>query len=305
MSVRARHIVVATAAQAAHRDRAAIAGGIASFDLMLRAGTATAAIVLRDFADNLSEGVAIFAGPGNNGGDAYVVAAQLIRSGIRVRMHAAEPPRTDDARRAAALVETQLVHGPPTGNERLAIDGLLGTGHRGPLRGPIENACDRLSRYQESGASIIALDVPSGLDATTGELAAGSVSADCTIAYGTYKRAHLNARDHFGRVLLVAIGLDGHVEQDDGAWLLAESGTLRDHVRPVVWNTWKTKRGVVGLVGGNESMAGSITIAARAALSTGAGLLHVAVAEQSRNILQSSFPESNSHSFVYFGDVVC
>jgi hydroxyethylthiazole kinase-like uncharacterized protein yjeF len=218
----AHHLPVTTAQQAAARDRAAIAAGIPSFDLMARAGTATAAIILRDFASSLSDGVAIFAGAGNNGGDAYVVAAQLVRAGIGVRLHAAEPPRTPDATRAAALVSPLLVHGEPTGNERIAIDGLLGTGHQGALRGSIATACERLSRYRDANTAIVALDVPSGLDAATGDIATGSVAADATLSYGTFKRGQLIARAHVGRLLLVDIGLDGHAHQGDGAWLLAE-----------------------------------------------------------------------------------
>ena len=297
MSRRVPSLPITTAEQAAARDRAAIAGGIPSFDLMVRAGTATAAIVLREFSDRLSDGVAIFAGAGNNGGDAYIAAAQLLRAGIRVRLHAAEPPRTPDAMRAAALVTNRLVHGEPTGHERLAIDGLLGTGHRGALRGSIATATERLARFHEAGARVVALDVPSGLDATTGEVAAGSVPAHTTLSYGTIKRGHLVARPHCGRLLLVDIGLEHHTQLDDGAWMLADASTLRSAIPTVPWDTWKTRQGIVGLVGGNEGMAGAVVLSARAALATGAGLVHAIVHKTSCPALQALVPQALAHEY--------
>jgi NAD(P)H-hydrate epimerase len=297
MSHRSFPLPVTTAEQAAARDRAAIGGGVPSFDLMVRAGTATAAIILRDFADHLSDGVAIFAGAGNNGGDAYIAAAQLLRAGVRVRLHAAEPPRTTDAMRAAATVTDRLVHGDPTGDERLAIDGLLGTGHRGVLRGRIATAADRLARYHDARAIIAALDVPSGLDATTGEIAAGSVPAHTTLSYGTMKRGQLIARAHVGRLLLVDIGLEDHAHLDDGAWMLAEASSLHGTLPMASWDTWKTRQGIVGLAGGNEGMAGAIVLAARAALATGAGLVHAVVHDASRAALQSLVPQALAHGY--------
>jgi len=142
---------VTTAAEAAARDRAAIAAGISAFDLMLAAGTVAAAEVLRRFGHQLGHGVALFAGTGNNGGDAYVAAAQLARAGVTVRLHAAGPPRTPDAIRAAALAAPALVHGAPGGHERVVIDGLLGTGHQGPLRREIAAACVQLRQAFERG----------------------------------------------------------------------------------------------------------------------------------------------------------
>lgn len=292
MPARAPQLPVTTGEQATARDRAAMARGTASFDLMARAGTVTAAAILRDFPGLLSDGVAIFAGAGNNGGDGYVVAAQLARAGIRVRLHAIAPPRTDDAQRAAALVQDHLLHGAPTGNERLAIDAMLGTGHHGALRNGVRQACERLALLRDRGARVVALDLPSGLDAATGDIADGSVPADVTVAYGTVKRAHLLARHHVGRVLLADIGLDGSAHLDDGAWQLAESTELRTHVTRVPWDSWKTRRGRVAIVGGDRSMAGAAIIAARAALSAGAGLVHTYVHAASQPAVQAAVPQA-------------
>lgn len=283
---------VTTAAEAAARDHAAIAAGTASFELMLQAGTTAAAAILRDGTAPLSHGVALFAGSGNNGGDAYIVAAQLARAGVTVRLHAAAPPRTPDALRAMQLAAPALVHGAPTGHERVVVDGLLGTGHRGALREPVTAACTRVSLARDGGATVIALDVPSGLDATTGEIAEGSPAAHTTLCFGTIKRGLLLSRGHAGRIVLLDIGLDGEVDRDDGAWHLSNADDFARWLPPIAWNAHKGRRGRVAIVGGHEGMAGAVILATRAALAAGAGLAHAIVDGPSVAAVQLTVPQA-------------
>lgn len=291
---------ITTAAEAAARDHAAIGAGTPSFDLMLHAGTAAAAFILREHADRLAYGVALFAGVGNNGGDAYVVAAQLARAGVPVRVHAHLPPRTADAQRAAQVAAPWLVYGAPTGHELLVVDGLLGTGHRGSLRDGMWAECARLVRARDKGALVVALDVPSGLDASTGEVAHGSVPADVTLSFGTIKRGALLRRDHVGRLVLLDIGLGecAHTPGDsnDAAWCWATGTPLRDMLGTVyeadAWNAHKGVRGRVGIAGGDHGMAGAIVLAARAALQAGAGLVHGIVDEASVSAVQALVPQA-------------
>lgn len=294
---------VTTAAEAAARDRAAIDAGTPSFDLMLAAGTRAAAYLLRTFGDRFAHGVAVYAGVGNNGGDAYIVAAQLARAGLTVRLHASEPPRTADATRAAALAAPRLVHGAPTGHECVVIDGLLGTGHRGALRGGLWADCARLARARDRGATVVALDVPSGLDATTGEVADGSVPAHLTLSFGTVKRGALLRREHVGRLLLLDIGLGAFADvpgaHDDAAWRYADAPVLRELLAPARaadhWQAHKGTRGRVAIAGGDLGMAGAVVLAARAALRTGAGLVHGLVHEASLAALQALEPQALAH----------
>ncbi len=283
---------VTTAAEAAARDRAAIAAGVASFDLMLQAGTTAAAVILRDYATQLSHGVALFAGSGNNGGDAYVVAAQLARAGVAVRLHAAAPPRSPNAARAMALAAPALVHGSPSGHERLVVDGLLGTGHHHALREPVLAACQRVSLARDGGATVIALDVPSGLDATTGEIADGSAAAHATLCFGTIKRGLLLSRAHAGRIVLLDIGLAGEADRDDSAWHLANAADFARWLPPIAWNAHKGRRGRVAIVGGHEGMAGAVMLATRAALAAGAGLAHAIVDAPSVAAVQLTVPQA-------------
>ena len=286
---------VTTAAEAAARDQAAIAAGTPSFELMLRAGTAAAALVLRDLGDHLAHGVALFAGGGNNGGDAYVVAAQLARAGVVVRVHVAAPPRTPDAQRASRIADRFLRHGPPTGHERVVVDGVLGTGHRGALRNGVATACAMLAAARDGGARVLALDVPSGLDATTGAMADGSVPAHVTLCFGSIKRGVLLQRAHAGRILAIDIGLDVAHQVDDRAWQLASVARVARALPPVPWNAHKGTRGHLALVGGATGMAGALVLATRAALASGCGLAKVWISESGLSVMQQSAPQAIAH----------
>ena len=294
---------VTTAAESAARDQAAIAAGVPSFDLMRNAGSASAALILREYSDRLAHGVALYVGSGNNGGDAYIVAAQLARAGVSVRMQITAAPRTADALRAKAIADSYGAYSAPTGHERVVVDGLLGTGHRGALRDGIAAACARMAVARHAGATIVALDLPSGLDASTGEIADGSVAAHDTLCFGTIKRGVLLARAHAGRVVLLDIGLP-HVDEgdegalgDDHAWRLASAGTLARWVPPVAWDAHKGRRGRVIVVGGQEGMAGAVVLASRGALAAGAGVVHALVEAPSVAAVQGQVPQAIADSW--------
>lgn len=265
----------------------------------MRAGTHSAEVILRDYSDRLANGVAIFAGHGNNGGDAYIVAAQLAKVGVDVRMVASESPRTDDARRAVALA-TRYCGGEwktPTGDERLLVDGLLGTGQRGALRDSVARHAQFIATARSHGAIIVSLDIPTGLDATTGAVAAGAVSAHCTITYGTVKRGLLLARGLAGRVVLVDIGLGEHAQLNDGAWHLADDRAIATRVPRIEWDAHKGRRGRLALVGGVTGMAGAIVLATRASLASGIGVAHAWVDGVGAMALQQTVPQAIAHAW--------
>ncbi len=259
---------------------------------MLRAGTAAASFILREYADRLPHAVALYAGTGNNGGDAYIVASQLARAGVVVRLHASGPPRTDDAIRAHALAAAALVSGAPSGAEGLVVDGLLGTGHRGALRDAIAAACGMLQFARDRRAAVIALDIPTGLDASTGEIAGGSVAADVTFCFGTLKRGVLLQRAHAGRVLVADIGLRQHVRLDDRAWTFADDRAVAQLLPPIAWDAHKGTRGGLALVGGARGMAGALVLATRGALASGVGLAKAWVQDDGVAALQRIVPQA-------------
>src|SRR4051812_5667769 len=269
-------VPVVTAAQASARDRAAIDGGIPSRALMQRAGAAAAAEIVRQFGERLTRGVAIFAGPGNNGGDAWVVAGALAAVGIRVRMVEVGAAKTDDARAEREMARALIGDGAPTGGEEVVIDGILGTGSSGAPRGAVADAIRRISQLRDDGARVVALDVPSGLDASTGESDV-SVTADLTITFGTMKRGALVRRERCGRLLVVDIGLGRHGAAQDGAPMLVDQRWVADRVPSIAASAHKGKRRRVAIVGGSAGMAGACILAAQGALRSGVGMARAIV----------------------------
>ncbi|MGH7710392.1 MAG: NAD(P)H-hydrate epimerase, partial [Gemmatimonadaceae bacterium] len=278
---------VVTADDAARRDAAAIAAGIPSRALMQRAGVAAAHEIARRYGDRLTDGVAVYAGPGNNGGDAWVVAATLAAAGVAVNVRTVGEPRTDDARaeRDHALASCDV--GQVRGGERIVVDGVLGTGARGTPRGEIATLLEAMRAQQTAGAALVALDVPSGLDATTGD-DAHAIVADLTITFGTVKRGLLLARGAAGEIVVIDIGLGAHNDLDDGAATLVQGADARRAAPPFAGDVHKGARGRIGFVGGGEGLAGATVLAASAAQRSGSGMTRLIVEDVSLPAVQAA-----------------
>lgn len=282
---------VVTAQQSAARDAAAIDAGTPSFALMSRAGERAVDALIRHAGTPSASGVAVFAGTGNNGGDAWVVARLLRERGISVTVHTTGDPRTPGATRAK--IEAGSFES-PRGDELVVIDGLLGTGSQGEPRGEVATAMARLAEYRARGAFVLALDLPSGLDATTGSAANGTVAADVTVVFGSMKRGLLINRSLSGAIELVDIGLGAHAVMDDGAPFLLDAAATHNAIPPITASAHKGTRGRVAIVGGSEGMAGAVTLAARGALRSGAGLVRVVVAPESLSAVQGAVAEATA-----------
>jgi NAD(P)H-hydrate epimerase len=294
---------VVTAAQSAARDRAAIDGGIPSRALMQRAGAAAAAEMVRVFGDRVAGGVAVFAGPGNNGGDAWVVAAALGAVGIPVRVVEVAETKTDDARAERDAARAAFDFRAPNGSEAIVVDGVLGTGSSGAPRGAVAEAIRRITALRDAGARVVALDIPSGLDAATGE-GDVTVTADLTITFGTMKRGALVRRERCGRIIVVDIGLGRHAAIDDGAPVLADHAWVASRVPVIPANAHKGIRKRIAIVGGAQGMAGAVILAARAGLRSGAGMVRVVVDSASVGPLQSAVPAALTRAWPQSDDDV-
>ena len=280
-------VAVTTAAESAEHDSKAIAGGIPSRALMRAAGLAAAAEIVRRYPVRASRGVSVFAGPGNNGGDAWVVAGALARAGVSVRVTEVMPPRTPDAEAERAAVVSLVSVGRPLGFERLIIDGLLGTGSTGAPRSPIAEAVDSIAARRAAGALVVALDIPSGVDATTGA-AEHAVTADLTLTFGTMKTGLLIARGQAGRIAVLDIGLPDR----DGGPALVDASWVRARTPPIAADSNKGTRRRLAIVAGGASMMGAAVLAARAAHASGIGLVRLFVAPENVPVAQTLAPES-------------
>ena len=282
---------VVTAAEAAARDADAIAAGIPSRALMQRAGAAAAAEIALRFPDRLARGATVYAGPGNNGGDGWVIAGALAATGVRVRVIEPLPTRAADAlaERALAARSVSIEQTASAGPEPLIVDALLGTGSRGPVEGPLAAAVDAMVAARAAGVAVVAVDVPTGVDATSGAVAT-SVEADLTLTFGTIKRGHLLARSHCGRIVVLDIGLGAFADRDDGAPILVDGGWVSARVPSIPADAHKGTRGRVVVVGGAEGMVGAALLSARGALASGAGMVRLLVAPSSVDAVHAAAP---------------
>jgi ADP-dependent NAD(P)H-hydrate dehydratase / NAD(P)H-hydrate epimerase len=289
-------IRVVTSTQSAARDASAIDSGIPSRALMQRAGAAAAAEIALRYRDWLSRGVIVFAGPGNNGGDAWVVARALAATGVTVRVVEPVSAKTADciAERALALNASgagQVVLGDAGATAPgLIVDGLLGTGGAGAPRGELATAARAMMALAANGLPVVALDLPSGVDASTGDASDPHVRAALTISFGTIKRAHLVNRDDCGAIVVVDIGLGAHTELSDAVPRLVDESWVGSQVPGFSAAAHKGIRRKVVIVGGAPGMVGAAILSARAALRSGVGMVRAVVAAQSVESIQQAEP---------------
>jgi len=285
---------VVSAAESAARDRAAIEAGVPSRALMRAAGMAAAGEIARRLRARLTGGVAVYAGPGNNGGDAWVVAGALAVAGVPVRVAAVGEPRSGDAAAEREAARPALAAGPPLGSERIVVDGLLGTGSSGAPRGAIADAVRAIAEHRRLGATVVALDVPTGVDATSG-VADGAVRADWTLTFGALKRGLAIARDVAGHIVVLDIGL-GAAADGAGAGqelpALVDAHYVRARLPEIRADAHKGVRRRIAIVAGGDGMVGAAILAARSALASGVGLVRLFVAPGNVPLVQTAAYEA-------------
>lgn len=283
-----RLVYVTNPAEAAELDKRTIERGIPSLELMRRAGTAVAEAIEREVGARLHNGLCIFTGPGNNGGDGWIVAACLARHGIRARVVEAAPAKSADAQaaRAAAIEHVELVDGAK--DEAVIIDALLGTGATGSPRGELARAVEQIGTARAVGAYVVAIDLPTGVDGTTGESDA-AVTADLTVTFGTVKRGHLVARDRCGKIVVAEIGLVEPREASKLPTLITPEWTYA-LVPPIPVAAHKGSRGGISVIGGGPGMAGAAMLAGRGALRSGVGSSRICVWDENVASVHTAVP---------------
>lgn len=245
--------------------------------LMERAGLAAAELA-RELAGDSGKPVLIIAGPGNNGGDALVVARHLKSwwYPVVVVCPAGAGKFTGDA--ANALKEWKSAGGtltdgiPAAQGWALIIDGLFGIGLQRDLTGDYATLVEYINSLD---APVLALDIPSGLDADTGCVRGCAVEADHTITFIALKPGllTLDGPDHCGTVHVADLGLADAVAAAPHGVLIADG--VRHHLLPPrPRNSHKGTYGSCGIIGGAQGMAGAVLLAGRAALQCGTGRVY-------------------------------
>jgi ADP-dependent NAD(P)H-hydrate dehydratase / NAD(P)H-hydrate epimerase len=271
--------------------------GIPSLELMEKAGAGVAAAV----AELEPAGpVRIVCGKGNNGGDGLVAARHLAERGIEAEALLLWEPEelSPDAREnhgrllasggAARRVEAAGIAGTLVGSGAV-VDALLGTGFSGAPRAPIDAAIESIN---DTGAPVVAIDVPSGVDASTGEVEGACVQADLTVTFHASKLGLwvMPGKSYSGRVEVIDIGIpEGGPEASYDAGLIA--APVIDLVPPRGTDSTKFSSGSVLVVGGSTGLTGAVCMTCEAAMRAGAGWVRAAVPRSLNLVFEQKLTE--------------
>lgn len=289
-------LALLTGAQMRAAEQAAFARGPASFEAMRRAGVAVAdAIIARwpvaDVAD-----VHVLCGPGNNGGDGFITAATLRAAGYRVMVHAvrAKAEYAGDAARAAALWHGDVLKPDPAVLEALdrsaiVVDALFGIGLDRALEGETAAIIAAVNR---SAATVVAVDIASGVQADDGRIMGTAIEADLTVTFNWRKLGHVlqPGAAQCGEIEVADVGFGAAdlVAAKPACWLNQPALWATDYPLPKPTHH-KYQRGHVVIAGG-AVMTGAARLAAHAARRVGIGLLTLAVPPEAWSVYAASQP---------------
>lgn len=285
-----------TPAQVRAMDGRTIAAGAGVTDLMERAAGYLARTVVDQAGRSYGLRVVLACGKGNNGGDGIAAARRLRSLGAQSVVWLGVEPAQLSADAAAQLRRWRALGGRVVDDlgaalrrADVAVDCLLGTGTTGAPRAPFDTAIDTIVA---SGLPVVACDVPSGVDASTGQVPAQAVRADTTLSLGAHKRglALWPARGHVGRLVLGDIGIRRDDDRPDCR--LIGAADVLDALPDPSADGDKRERGVVVIVAGSADMSGAAALCARGALAAGAGLVTVATEPLARHLMAARMPEA-------------
>ena len=295
-----------TAAQIHELDKYTIENEpIESIDLMERAAKALTRAIMDEYSSLMP--VIVFAGPGNNGGDALAVARMLAENNYTVTVYlfnvngklsndcAVNKVRLMDNRRVKNFIEVRQEFEPPVLEEgMLIIDGIFGSGLNKPLAGGFAS----LVKYiNSSAATVVSIDVPSGLmtEDNTYNVRANIIHADLTLTLQHVKLAFLfkENQPYIGRLKVLDIRLSKEgIQKLDANYTMLEENDVRQLIQPRSAFAHKGDMGHALLIAGSYGMGGAAVLAAKACLRAGCGKLTVHSPKKNNMVLQISVPEA-------------
>jgi len=267
----------------AYADRKAVDLGVASLTLMENAGRAVAECAARMVGPGAP--ITVLCGPGNNGGDGFVAARWLQEAGFDVEVGSLVPlaafkgDAAEMARLWTGATASDGVGLIASAEPELIVDALFGAGLSRPLDGAAAELVAAVNRARDSGCQVLAVDVPSGLDGTTGDAAGSVVRASATVTFFRLKPGHLlmPGRVLCGPVTLADIGIPPAVLDTVQPKASGNGPPLWRNAFPQpAADGHKYTRGHAVVVSGGIEMSGAARLCARGALRVGAGLVTVA-----------------------------
>ncbi|GAA2644089.1 bifunctional ADP-dependent NAD(P)H-hydrate dehydratase/NAD(P)H-hydrate epimerase [Nonomuraea recticatena] len=255
--------------------------------LMQRAATGLAVVCAGLLGRVYGSRVLVLVGSGDNGGDALHAGAWLARRGARVEALLAGSKTHEEG--LAAFLRAGGRVAEDMGEADLIVDGLVGIGATGALREPYASLANRANAAQ---ALVVAVDVPSGVDASMGRVAGTAVRAHLTVTMGAVKTGLLvdPGASYVGALELVDIGLGPHLPDPDVAAMTAED--VDDLLPRPGAESDKYRRGVVGVAAGSDRYTGAAVLAVGGALRAGAGMVRYVGTAPPVHQVRASWPEA-------------
>ncbi|WP_166208453.1 NAD(P)H-hydrate dehydratase [Cognatiluteimonas telluris] len=261
------------------------------FELMRRAGQAAWRQLLACWPQ--AQRIVVACGPGNNGGDGYVLATQALQTGRQVRVVRLAPPATDLARRACAQFEAAggEIDAAMEGLDRVdvIVDAVFGIGL---ARAPEGAVADWIDAINAASRPVLALDVPSGVDAETGNVAGVAIRATRTLQFLAAHPGLVTgaALDYCGALCTDTLGVE--LPAPDACASALRADALGGWLPPRRRDSHKGRNGHVLCIGGDHGSGGAIVLCAQAALRSGAGLVGVATRAAHVAALLAAQPEA-------------
>jgi len=285
------------AAQVRELDRIAIQErGIPGFELMSRAGHEVFLRLKKHWPDALS--AAVFCGSGNNAGDGYIVARLALDAGLKVCVYAASDPEKLNGDALIAYRKYREAHGTvapfqseQTVNADVLVDALLGTGLDRPVTGLYAEAIQAINAHP---ALVVAVDIPSGLNADTGNVMGCAVKAVCTVTFIGLKQGLFTgqAPEYCGEIYYAQLGVP------DDVFTGFEAAATRVVKAPLPRRKRDAHKGSCGhvlVIGGELGYSGAARMAGEAALRVGSGLVSIATRPEHSGLLNLHRPELMCH----------
>lgn len=294
---------VVTAKEMAEMDRYAIEKiGIPGMVLMENAGRKVVSVIKEMLGTVENKNIIIFCGKGNNGGDGYVVARDLLNMGANVQTYLVGrfEDVKDDAKRNLLILKSlgygvlqisRLEHIESHMGAHLVVDALLGTGVKGALKGFMSEIADHVNKID---APIVAIDLPSGVETDTGAVSGACVRASATITMAFVKRGLLLSpgREHAGRVVVADIGIPKSIIKERTVKCFRVDRKYIKNVLPQrTSDTFKNRCGQVFLLAGSVGLTGAAALSSEAVLRIGAGMAMLGIPKSLNSIIEEKLTE--------------
>lgn len=275
-------------------------GGIPSIVLMENAAAASVDVLKKKFGTLCGRRAAIFCGKGNNGGDGFCVARHLLNLGVEVKVFLvcgtsfsrdAEINYNIISKMNAEIIELCDVPDDYIASCDIVIDAIYGTGIRGVIDGLAYDVIHGINKFSKYTLS---LDIPSGVNADTGEVCAIAVKADTTVTFAEYKIGMFlyDGADYMGDIVRADISIPQYiVDRQKITVNITDDDFVRENFPKRRDNSHKGDYGKVFIVGGSTGMTGAVYMASQAALNMGSGLITLGIPKSLNNIMENKLTE--------------